>query len=63
MFIIDLYNTNGINNHLSSYVIQRTLTSTVILVKDLVYKPPLQSHYSVGDDNQYLCLRTHVVKL
>ena len=58
LFVIDVFDTVGINNHLSSFVVHKTLVKTIILASKLNYKKPLSAHFCVNDTNIYIALHS-----
>ena len=63
LFCVKLYNTIGINNHLSCYAVVCAYQYVLVLVSKLVSPEPLGAHTSIGDDNVYIPMRAHVTNI
>ena len=59
LFVVEIFKTTGVNNHLLSYAIEDSYIQSVLLVSKLVYKQSLSPHQSIGDSNTYIALRSH----
>lgn len=61
LLYVEEYKTDGINNHLLSYLILRTNTRSIVLLSNLEEKQPYYSHFYRGDGEMYITLRSHVL--
>ena len=59
LLLVEVFHTVGFNNHILSYSITDSYTSSVISISKLDSKQPLSTHKSIGDANIYIILRYH----
>ncbi len=57
---LDIYDTVGINSHLSAYQICRTMHNKVVLLSQLHSKSVYYPHSNRGDSNTYIVMKSHV---
>ena len=60
MFAVEVYKTEGINTHISAYLIIHTSVKSVILLSSLVCKQVAYSHSYPGDSHSYVALKSNV---
>lgn len=63
LFVLEKFTTDGINNHLLSYLILPTRDIFVMKVSSLPMRDPLTTHLYPGDNNLYIALKYHVPKI
>ena len=61
IFGVKVYTTMGINNHLSCFCVVCAYQHSLIPVSKLVCSDTYSIHQSLGDDNMYIAMRSHVV--
>ena len=61
MFHVKVYTTVGINNHLLCFVIMNAYQYLVIPETKLVSLESCSAHQSIGDENIYISMKSHVV--
>ena len=59
---LEKFTTEGINNHLQSYLITSTRHVFVSKVSSLPYKDPITAHFYPGDGGLYIAMKCHVQK-
>ena len=62
MLYVKLYETEGINEHISAYSIVPTHKTVVILLCNLDNHEVYHAHTYVGDRRLYITMRAHVPK-
>ena len=60
---IEVYFTEGINCHLSSYLLRPIHQNKVILLSSLDNKDVYYAHKFLGDKELYITMRSHVEKV
>ena len=61
LLYVKMYTTFGINNHLACFAIQCAYTYSLIPISKLASMESYGAHHSIGDDNIYIVMRSHVV--
>ena len=59
VLLVEVFHTVGFNNHILSYSITDSYTSSVISISKLDSKQPSLTHKSIGGANIYIILRYH----
>ena len=54
--------TEGINVHLQSYQVSHTLTKSLVVLSSLENKSVFTPHTYLGDHNQYITMRSYVIR-
>ena len=60
LLVLDTFITQGINNHLLSYLIKGTRHVFIIRVSSLVVRDTFMAHTYPGDGNLYIAMKYHV---
>lgn len=60
---LDMFSTEGINSHLSSYLITPTLSQKVLVLSSLENKEVYYAHRFLGDKQLYITMRSHVERI
>ena len=60
LLVLEMFKTEGINNHLLAYLIVPTKHILVSKVSSLPTKDPFNAHIYPGDGNLYIALKYHV---
>lgn len=63
MLYVKLYETEGINNHLSAYSIISTHKTTIIHIPNLDNREVYHAHTYTADRRLYIAMRAHVPKI
>lgn len=59
-FLVEKYKSVGINEHILSFLIQRTHITCCINIADLPYKYVFSAHSYIGDGQLYITPKSHL---
>lgn len=60
---VELFFTEGINNHISSYLITPTQEKKLLILSALENKEVFYAHTFLGDKRLYISLKSHIERI